>query len=205
MSWFDRLFRKSPSSASARLADDVNVKWDGHFWAGETLLPAWAGFQERLGAYADRSAAGPSDGTVQLSVRSPTDKDNTTSPPSREQELAFCFLRDNGDLLRDRVTRAIFDEYPTMRESFADFFGEDLQAQMPELRDPVDLKRLIGLSTIHISDVAKDGMAYVGFEFGCNWEDEHGLGVMTHKDRTIEVGDSETAFDAWRLRRGEIG
>jgi hypothetical protein len=205
MSWFDRLFRKDQGGADARLADGVDVKWDGHFWAGEIVLSAWAGFQERLGAYSSRSAARPSDGKVQVSVRSPTDNDNTMTPPSREQEQAVCFLRDNAELLRDRVTRAIFEEYPRMRETFADFFGEDLEARMPELRDPADLKSLIGLSTVHISDVSKDGVAYVGFEFGCEWEEEHGLGVITHKDRIIEVGDSETAFDAWRLRRGEIG
>jgi hypothetical protein len=76
---------------------------------------------------------------------------------------------------------------------------------MPVLQNPSDLKPLMGLSTVHIGDVEKDGFAYIGFEFGCNWEEEHGLGVMTHKDRIIEVGDAETAFDAWRLRRGEIG
>jgi hypothetical protein len=205
MSWFDRLFRKGQSVADARLADGLDVKWDGHFWAGETVLPAWEAFQERLGDYSSRSAAGPSGGKVQVSVRSPTDNDNTITPPSKEQELAFCFLRDNAELLRDRVTRAIFDEYPSMRETFADFLGEDVETKMPELRDPADLKRLIALSTVHISDVAKDGVAYVGFEFGCDWEEEHGLGVMTHKDRIVEVGDSETAFDAGRLRRGEIG
>jgi hypothetical protein len=92
-----------------------------------------------------------------------------------------------------------------MRENFLEFLGEDADQQMPELRESSELKRLIGLSTVHISDVEKEGVAYVGFEFGCTWEEEHGLGVMTHRDRIIEVGDAETAFDAWGLRRGEIG
>jgi hypothetical protein len=205
MSWLNRLFGKNRSSPGVRLADGVEVEWDGHFWSGEAVLRAWAGFQECLGPYASRSAAGPSDGTVQLSVRSPTDQEGKISPPSKPQESAFCFVRDHDELLRDKVVKAIFDLYPTMRESFIDFLGENLNEQMPVLREPSDLKRLIGLSTVHISDVGKDGVAYVGFEFGCTWEEEHGLGVMTHKDRIVDVGDAETAFDAWRLRRGEIG
>jgi hypothetical protein len=204
MSWLNRLFPKDHTGAAARLADGVEVKWDGHFWAGETVLPAWAGFQERSGIYSGRSSAKPSDGKVLVSVRTATDANNPPTLPTKEQELAFHFLRDNGELLRDKVTKAIFDEYPKLRDTFADLLGEDLETTMPALRDPSDLKRLIGLSTVHISSEAKDGIAYVGFELGCDWEKEHGLGVITHKDRIIEVGDSETAFDAWRLRRGEI-
>jgi hypothetical protein len=142
---------------------------------------------------------------VQLSIRSPTDADDTVSVPSNGQESAFIFLRDNDALMRDKVIRAIFDAYPTMRESAAAFFGKGLNEIMPHLQTPSDLKPMIGLSTIHISDVEKDGAAYIGFEFGCDWEQEHGLGVMTHKDRIVEVGDCQTAFDAWRLRRCEIG
>lgn len=205
MSLIDLIFGTEHPNSGVPLAEGVIVEWGGLFWEGEAGFPAWAGFQERLGIYGSRSAAEPSDGTVEVSVRSPTDEDDKVSLPSKAQERAFCFVRDNDELIRDKVVKAIFDAYPSMRESFVDFFGEDLDKQMPELGDPSDLKRLIGLSAVDISDVEKDGVAYVGFEFGCTWEEEHGLGVMTHKDRIIEVGDTETAFDAWRLRRGEIG
>ncbi len=33
--------------------------------------------------------------------------------------------------------------------------------------------------------------------FGCTWDSEHGLGVMTHKNRIIEIGDASTAFLTW--------
>jgi hypothetical protein len=56
---------------------------------------------------------------------------------------------------------------------------------------------LIGLSSVHVLSVAKDGIAYIGFEFGCTWDGEHGLGVMTHRDRVIEVGGADTSFLAW--------
>jgi hypothetical protein len=205
MSWLKKIFGSGHSSPRARLADGVEVEWDGHFWAAKTGLPAWAGFQERLGPYASESAPGPSDGKVQLSVRNPTEQAAKISPPSNAQERAFCFVRDNDEVLRNKILKAIFEEYPKMRETFREFLGEELDQQMPELRESSELKRLIGLSTVHISDVEKEGVAYVGFEFGCTWEEEHGLGVMTHGDRIIEVGDAETAFDAWRLRRGELG
>lgn len=192
--WFVGLFRRSQPKRVVQFEGSVQLEWDGHFWSGDTVLPAWAGFQECLGAYSSHSSASPSDGKVHLSVRSPTDAEDTVLPPSAGQQSAFLLLRDNDELMRKKVVQAIFDEYPKMRESFADFFGEDLEDKMPLLQSPADLKALIGLSTVHIGDVEKDGFAYLGFEFGCDWEEEHGLGVMTHKDRIIEVGDAETAF-----------
>jgi len=46
--------------------------------------------------------------------------------------------------------------------------------------------------------VEKDGIPYVGFEFGCTWDEEHGLGVLMHGTRTVEIGD--TAMDCERRR-----
>lgn len=78
---------------------------------------------------------------------------------------------------------------------------EDAAILMPDVNDPFEFNLLIGLSTIHLLNVSKDGIAYVGYEFGCNWDDEHGLGVMTHKDRVIEIGGVDTAFLSWVAER----
>jgi hypothetical protein len=42
---------------------------------------------------------------------------------------------------------------------------------------------------------------YVGFEFGCTWDDEHGLGVLMHGERVVDVGGAETAFLLWIAER----
>src|ERR1041385_5368594 len=144
--WFVRLFKKSQPKRVVQFVGSVRLEWDGHFWSGDTVLPAWAGFQECLGPYSSPSSASPSDGKVHLSVRSPTDAGDTVSPPSAGQPSAFLFLRDNDELMCKKVVQAVFDEYPKMRESFADFFREHLEDKMPLLQRPADLKPLIGLS-----------------------------------------------------------
>ena len=40
-------------------------------------------------------------------------------------------------------------------------------------------------------------MPYVGYEFGCEWEDEHGLGVLMHGTRVVDVGFADTAILLW--------
>jgi hypothetical protein len=196
ISWFRELrqarkFRAQPNR-TVQFTESVQLKWGGHFWEGRTVLHSWAGFQERLGAYASESSSEPSIGEVQLTVESPDD--SIPSSPSEAQVKGFCYMRDNEIAVQNQVLKAIFDVYPKWREDYRDFLGEDLDRQMPVLNTPADLKRLIGLSTVHILDDEKDGLAYVGFEFGCTWEEEHGLGVMTIGDRVVEVGSAEESF-----------
>ena len=40
----------------------------------------------------------------------------------------------------------------------------------------------------------KEGFTAIGFGFHCKWDEEHGLGVLTHKGKVMEVGAAETGF-----------
>lgn len=190
--WLRELLKTRKPDKFAKLTDSVQLKWGGLFWEGKTVLPSWAGFLERLGAYASECSPEPSTGEAHVSLRSPDD--SIPSPPNKAQVKAFCYVRDNDKEIQKKVLKAIFDVYPKWRTNCRDFLGEELDKQMPVLNSPTDLKRLIGLSTVHILDTEKNGMAYVGFEFGCTWEEEHGLGVMTIGDQVVDVGSAEEAF-----------
>ena len=178
------------------------LKWDGHFWKCRTILNSWRGFQSRLGAYGAVSSTTESDGAVRLSVVPPAGA--VAQPPAVEQANAYRHLLDHEEEIRDAVLQAIFDAYPAMRARYP--FGEDLAAKaMPPLDRPEQLRALIGLSIVHVLNVAKDGAAYVGFDLGCTWEDEHGLGVMTLLGRLVEiplmggekVGHADVSFEEW--------
>jgi hypothetical protein len=167
------------------------LQWDDYFWTGEVVLPSWAGFQSRRGPYGALSSRAESDGSARLTVR-PKDED-TRTPPSPEQNQAFRFLLDNEKVVADSVLRAIFAEYPALRDSYGydDYEAAEL---MPEIERAEQLRPLVGLSNVHVLNVAKHGIAYIGFEFGCKWDEEHGLGVTTHRDRVVEVGNADTSF-----------
>jgi hypothetical protein len=148
------------------------------------VLSSWRGFQSRLGAYAASSSTKESDGTARLSVPPPAGV--AERPPSAEQANAFQYLLDHEQAIRDALVPAIFEEYPVIRERL---LGQGLvdESDMPALERPEQLKSHIGLSTVHVLPVVKNDTAYVGFEFGCTWDDEHGLGVMTHRGRIVEL------------------
>jgi hypothetical protein len=71
-----------------------------------------------------------------------------------------------------------------------------------EVSDPADLRPLIGLSSVHVLNVAHNGMACMGLEFGCVWDEEHGAGVMTHNGGVIATGQPDCSFMEWT--RGKV-
>jgi ribosomal protein L40E len=124
-------------------------------------------------------------------------------PPSAEQGNAFRYLLEHEAAIRDTVVAAIWEEYWSVREQR--LAGGGLASDMPALASSEQLKSHIGLSTIHILPVTKDNAAYIGFELGCTWEEEHGLGIMTHQGRIVELTDkgiakvnqADLAFEEW--------
>jgi hypothetical protein len=178
------------------------MEWKDGMWEAETVLPEWAGFQTRRGWYCGISSPAPSNGSVLLRVFRP---EGGVTTPSAEQIAAYRHFRDNGSAVRDAILAAVFAEYPTYREEYCDAYAREESEQMPALERPDQLRSLMGLGNLFILDVWRDGMGYVGFEFGCVWEEEHGLGVLTHAARVVEIGQAPTAFDSHAAKKDAIG
>jgi hypothetical protein len=175
-----------------------SLKWDGYCWGHRIVLPAWTGFQARQGGYGSVSSPKPSTGAARLRVQSPGKKAGP-KPPSAEQAAAYRYLLGHEEAVRDAVLRANFAAYPGWKADID--FGDEADASMPDIDRPEQLKHLVGLFAVHLLKVAKGGAAYVGFEFGCTWDEEHGLGALTHRRRVVEVGQADVAFTEWAARR----
>ncbi|WP_378184288.1 DUF6985 domain-containing protein [Aquimarina sp. SS2-1] len=99
------------------------------------------------------------------------------------------FLKENSELIRDSLLNGLLEEYPNAKKIYEDF--------MPEINTIADYKNNLGVAFLHIMDSEKDDHAYVGFELGCSWDDEHGVGVMMHKDRVVKIGLADESFNHW--------
>lgn len=117
--------------------------------------------------------------------------------PTSDQATAYQHLREHGLT----ILASIFAQYPQFREDYLDAFDEEdeefpeIAAGVPVLDRPDQLAGLMGLGNVFLLTETRDGIGYVGFEFGCEWESEHGLGVLTHRARIIDIGQAPTAFD----------
>jgi hypothetical protein len=65
------------------------------------------------------------------------------------------------------------------------------------VRNVEDLKSLVGLHTVNVHQITRDGLPYIGYEFGCNWEEEHGLGALMHGTTVVQIGGADTALLLW--------
>jgi hypothetical protein len=174
------------------------LRWHHETWTCDLILPEWAGFQTRGGPYDAVSSPAPSDGTFRLRV---TVAGSDRLAPTTEQANAFQYLREHGLAIRDAILANVFAQYPQFREEYLDALDEEdedfpeIAAAVLVLDRPDQLAGLMGLGNVFLLTEARDGVGYVGFEFGCEWESEHGLGVLTHRARIIDVGQAPTAFD----------
>ena len=169
------------------------LEWNDYSWTGSILLPAWQGFQSRSGAYDSQSSVAPLDDSTQLDIVTPK---NEPLAPSSEQVAAYRHLIEHQELVRDAILQAVFDKYGQWQEEY-DYDEEEAAKYMPDIEQPSQFKALIGLSTVRIFKAFKAGVAYAGFGFGCTWDDEHALGIMTHIGRVVEIGGADTAILEW--------
>lgn len=166
------------------------LRWDGYGWTGEVVLPSWAGFQARRGAYTSVSSDEPSDGAVKLQVGQNDDEE--LEEPSPEQVAAYRHLIENEAAVADAVGRALVAYYAEQDDARLDAIEDG--NPLPDVSDPAGLRSLVGLGNVHVLPVAYAGVSYVGFEFGCVWDEEHGAGVLTHCGRVVETGQADTSF-----------
>ncbi len=167
--------------------------WNEDKWTSDLILQSWAGFRLPKGNWNAVEVTKESNGTTKLIVEVPNGK---PCPPSVEQTKAFQNLLDNEKAIGEQILQAIFDRYPEEKSAYG-LDGEQADNTMPNIKQPEDLKQLIGLSKVYTLHEGHDNVPYIGFEFGCTWDSSHGLGVMTHDGRVMIVSDAEAANTAW--------
>ena len=87
-------------------------------------------------------------------------------------------------------------KYVEFASRYPDFMG-DVGASMSSDPDAATFARLHRFQGIFVHPTVWNGIAYVGFSFSATWEPEHGVGVMVHDRRVVEVGNADTAFTSW--------
>lgn len=176
---------------------DLQLDEDEFGFEGKITLNTWSGFQSRNGAYGAQDSEDPSDGTCWVR----TGGDMVVDDPKIEDyhEKAFNYLIENQIEIKENILNALLNEYSSLQELYG-YETDEREAYMPDVSQVEDFKSLIGIANIHLLNVEKDGVGYVGFEFGCTWDDEHGLGIMTHMNRIIKIGGGDSAFLTWVAR-----
>jgi hypothetical protein len=92
--------------------------------------------------------------------------------------------------LKKEFPRLLSEEYSSWDQENSNFPGNLIFTK------EFDFKNYIGPESISIGEEVKDGMAYVTWNFRCRWDLEHGFGVITHRDRIIDIAPD---VDVWKI------
>ena len=172
---------------------DFKLDDHGFSWVAATVLPSWEGYLDRTGAYGGPGKSSSTDGSVEL-VFAPEGRD---ASPLTDQELSLInWFLENEPSVSDAAKRAIFQKYPVLQDSYG-YSTREKAEFMPDISSIDELTQLIGLYAVNIHQIEKDSTPYIGLEFGCTWDEEHGLGVLMHGIRPVEVGGGDTAITLW--------
>ncbi len=124
--------------------------------------------------------------TFSLALNSDTDGIDFEKPQVFQQNALNYFI-ENQTKIFDSLCQGVIEHYPNLIKLYGSVI-------VPDLKLISDVKHNISISTIHILGDEKDNFSYLGFDCGCTWDDEHGLGIVMHKERCIEIGQHDTAF-----------
>lgn len=162
---------------------------------GEIELISWIDFQPRQGSYGAKSE-GSNPSIYGLTVNSDSDQTKVLE----FQFKAYNYLIKYQEAIKKSILGKLLEHYPSLQADYG-YEGEEKDEYMPDITSEEDFTKLIGLSNIHLIDMDKDGTGYVGFEFGCEWDPEHGIGVMTYQNEVVEIGGADTSFTTWIAER----
>jgi len=180
---------------SAGVKQDMNkltFVWDDYFWISKTKLKSWEGFKTfRAGSRR------PSDGTVQI-VFAPEGRGGDELDTG-ELRLIDQFVKNEPEISKSALAY-LAREYPKLQSQYC-YSGTEKKEKMPDVRREADLRSLVCLHTLNIHQIADTGAPYVGYQFHCTWDEEHGLGILMHGTRPVEVGGADTAILLWVARK----
>ena len=119
----------------------------------------------------------------------PGGKADDLAPPSDPQIAAFDYLARNQAQVAHELFTALAREAP----GIFSFIVDDLPDEVQRLLSTVDgMMGAVELDGPVLGRQAEDGFVQVGFPFHSDLLDtEHGVGVVMHRDRVVEIGQQD--------------
>jgi len=149
-------------------------------WTYNLNLAALSGFQSRNRVYTSIDTEKISNGDIVVEFE---DDLSEIPDPYQEQINALEYLINNQDKVIKSVVDKIKNELPEV------IINYDLQEDKNyQTINDETIKKLIGFSSIYIHIPSKESVSYIDLVGGCNWDEEHGLNVLLHKNRVVSVG-----------------
>lgn len=148
-------------------------------WRGKIILSSWNDFFGK-------------NLIIELNIGG----DKTVKNLEKKHKEAYEYILHHQSELLETILFSLLSEYSNMQDEYG-YDDDEIDNYMPNVSGIHDFSKLMCPKRIYILDIEKDNLSYIGFSFSCSWDDEHGYGVMMHKNRLVKMGSEETAFLSW--------
>ena len=171
--------------------------WDEFFWTTTAELPTWHGYHPPN--HIIRDLSNTQRASVHRIIFAPEGRDN--SPLNQDEINLVKWFTEHEKLVHGSMLEALYKAYPGIREEFTEYLEEQAEEYLPEVHNPSDLKKILGINSIIIHPISKDSVPFIGIDLGCTWDDEHGVGILLHGQKPLEIGGADTAGLLWIAKK----
>jgi Domain of unknown function (DUF6985) len=161
------------------LFGDIEYRRADEFWTGKVCLRRFAAFGGK--PYDDEAMRRRRrEGMLPLVIYDPTGRG-----PSPRQEAAYRFLRDNEDDVLRAALGALFESYTEYSASpMSGLWGwVGRWLGVSPITSTAGLAVAARFDGVEIAREYHRDLAYLIFNVHCDWEPEHGMMVIYHKDQ----------------------
>jgi hypothetical protein len=171
---------------------DLQYEPGDEIWAGSVRLRRFAAFGD-TGSENEDERRRRADGVLPLAIRA------ARTGPTAPQQAAYRFVRDREADVFQAALGALFESYraytdaPGPLRPLRNWLGGLLGVKPVE--SPQGLNAEAAFTGVEVAREHVNGVAYVLFGVYCQWEPEHGMLIVYHRDRPA----SWTTADALEL------
>lgn len=166
--------------ANANLVFRIDEEMEKHVCEG--TLSSWAGFRS------ENSREELEGENVLLVLESESYESYPNLAPLENYELALEWLLANQADVKTSALEGIRNFIDVMLNEYG--IKDD---ELSSVTSVSQLSSMVDLSFVRIYPQSKDGKPYLGLEFECNWDPEHGCGILLHGTTVLAAGGSEAA------------
>ncbi len=148
----------------------------------EGTLSSWAGFR------CENSREELQGETVLFVLEPESYESHPDLAPAENYERALEWLLANEADVQKTALQGILGFIDVMLNEYG-----IKDQELSSVKSLAQLKSMVDLSFVRVYPHAKDGKPYLGFEFECNWDPEHGCGVLLHGSTVLAAGGADSA------------
>lgn len=125
--------------------------------------------------------------------------DGSGEEPASMMISAARWLLANDAAFHRAVRDALLADLPRLQAEQDGIVLPDDAFLLPPQWDEGTLRKLVRLNSVTFHPVA--GAPYIGLDFGCAWDDEHGYGMMMAGTEVVQTGGADVGGLSWIAAR----